>query len=116
MILKLDLQRFAGSPAAITIVFDNHITKVTAELVDGTHEWTTSGTRDVGTAGDGNDYTFNVTLKDGYIIDNVTADSTDVAVGTIKSISDTSFIVTAGSGGIGQTFTITSKKSSGGGY
>lgn len=110
------LQFFAVPAIAnITINFDSNITKVVGlgfgTTNDTNLEWTTSGTSQRGSAYDGTTYTFNVTLASGYIIDQVTLSEPDeTALGELVSTSDTSFKMLAGSGGLGQTITISSKQ------
>lgn len=108
--------KFIGARASITMKFDSNIVKVVGVGIgsgDSDIEWTTSGSTQVGTADDGTTYIFNVTLADGFIIDKVTLSDTSAPngeFGKLTSTSDTSFRITAGSGGISQTVTITSKQ------
>ena len=102
------------APSSLTINFDNNITQVSAELANGTKTWTTSGQSVTTTANDDTDYTFNVTLNDGYILDSAILADTASKSGIVKSYTNTSFIITAESGGIGGTLTLTSKKTSSG--
>lgn len=105
----------AASPIFITINFDNNITKVTClSEINYTAQWTTSGQRtEVPVRGD-KDYTFNVTLKDNFILDNVTLVN-DANNNVLKSKTDNSFIITIDSGAQGSsTITLTSKKASSG--
>lgn len=99
----------------VTINFDSNITKVTC-LSEGnyTAQWTTSGQQtEVPVYGD-KDYTFNVTLKDNFILDNVTLVN-DANNNVLKSKTDNSFIITIDSGAQGSsTITLTSKKASSG--
>lgn len=113
------LQFFAvPAIASVTMNFDSNVTKVIGLAFGSTSdtnlEWTTSGTTQRSSAYDGTTYTFNVTLASGYIIDKVTLSDPDTAAGKLVSTSDTSFKILAGSGGVGQTITITSKQSGGG--
>lgn len=102
----------AALPIAITINFDSNITKVTC-LSEGNYtvQWNTSGEQaEVAVHGD-KDYTFNVTLKDNFILDDVTLVN-DANNNVLKSKTDNSFIITIDSGD--STITLTSKKSSSG--
>lgn len=105
----------AALPILVTINFDSNITKVTC-LSEGNYiaQWTTSGQRtEVPVRGD-KDYTFNVTLKDNFILDNVTLVN-DANNNVLKSKTDNSFIITIDSGAQGSsTITLTSKKTSSG--
>nr|DAJ89570.1 MAG TPA: hypothetical protein [Caudoviricetes sp.] len=105
----------AALPILVTINFDSNITKVTC-LSEGnfTAQWNTSGQRtEVSVRGD-KDYTFNVTLKDNFILDNVTLVN-DANNNVLKSKTDNSFIITIDSGAQGSsTITLTSKKASSG--
>ena len=105
-VAKLDDSELKFVPAIcfITINWDSNITKVVGlgnEFSNGV-ELQTAGQ-------DGTDYTFEVTLNSGYVLDTVTLSSSDTAQGVLKSQADTSFVITAGSGGIAQTITLTSK-------
>lgn len=103
MLLKLDLQRFAGNITYCTINFDSHITKVTLPNSDSI---TTSGDSKGGsfTTFTG---TYTVELEEGYVIDNVT-----VTNGTLDSKTDNTFTITANDTGEVWDITITSKQSS----
>ena len=105
----------AASPIFITINFDSNITKVTC-LSEGNYtvQWNTSGQKiEVAVLSD-KDYTFNVTLKDNFILDNVTLIN-DANNNVLKSKTDNSFIITIDSGAQGSsTITLTSKKASSG--
>ena len=110
---KLNIQNFAPAMVQVTINFDSNITKVALILDEETvtYEWTTSGQEsDYLAFIDGTDYTFKVTLNDGYVLDTVTLLGNELQ-GTLKSKTDNSFIITAGSGAIGN-ITLTSKQSS----
>lgn len=107
--------KFIGAPATITMKFDSNVVKVVGVGIGSGNsdiEWTTSGSTQRGVADDGTTYIFNVTLADGFIIDKVTLSDTDPQAGTgeLVSTSDTSFKMLAGSGGLSQTITITSKQ------
>ncbi len=102
------------APSALIINFDNNITQVSAVFNNETKTWAASGQSTTTTANDGTDYTFNVTLNDSYVLDSVTLADTASKSGIVKSYTDTSFIITAESGGIGGTLTLTSKKASSG--
>lgn len=108
--------KFIGTPASITMKFDSNIVKVVGVGIgsgDTNLEWTTSDTTQRGQVDDGTIYTFNVTLAAGFIIDKVTLSDTSSPngeFGELMSTSDTSFKILAGSGGISQTVTITSKQ------
>lgn len=104
--IKLDIQRFAQAQVALTMVFDEHIQKVTCDNTSDntTYEWTTSG--QVSPIAKIN-YTFtaNVVLDEGYEIDTVVASPTST---TISDITANSF---NGDGfASNTTITITSKK------
>ena len=99
----------------VTINFDSNITKVTC-LSEGndTVQWTTSGQGTYVPIVGGKDYTFNVTLKDNFILDNVTLVN-DTNNNVLKSKTDNSFIITIDSDTLGSsTLTLTSKKASSG--
>lgn len=99
-----DELKFVPAICFITINWDSNITKVVSlgnEFSNGVELKTA--------AQDGSDYTFEVTLNSGYVLDTVTLSSSDTAQGVLKSQTDTSFVITAGSGGITQTITLTSK-------
>lgn len=96
--------KFEPSRCFITINWDSNITKVV-----GLGNEFSNGVKLLTTAQDGSDYTFEVTLNSGYVLDTVTLSSSDTAQGVLKSQTDTSFVITAGSGGISQTITLTSK-------
>ena len=100
------------APAQITINWDNNITSVVCKnMFNGTTgDMTfTNGEEKIASSYDGTDYTFEVTLNSGYVLDTVTLSSSDTTRGVLKSQTDTSFVITAGSGGISQTITLTSK-------
>ena len=100
------------APAQITINWDNNITSVVGKnMFNGTtgDVTFTNGEEVIASSYDGTDYTFEVTLNSGYVLDTVTLSSSDTAQGVLKSQTDTSFVITAGSGGISQTITLTSK-------
>lgn len=117
MLLKLNLQRFAPQLGDVTINFDTHIKKVVATSSNWTtsYTWTTSGETLPGDMSLGAAYgqlvTFDVTLDDGYVIDTVTLGETSSGA-TIKSKTDTQFVIENGSGIFGSPITITSKQSS----
>lgn len=104
--------KFVPSPAFLTINFDSNITKVVGKnLNNGTSgdiEWTVSGEQQ-GAANDGTTYTFEISFVSGYIADNIQFVPNDSYSGTLATQTDTSFSITAGSGGIGGTVTLTSK-------
>lgn len=102
------------APAQITINWDNNITSVVGKnMFNGTtgDVTFTNGEEVIASSYDGTDYTFEVTLNSGYVLDTVTLSSSDTKCGVLKSQTDTSFVITAGSSGISQTITITSKSS-----
>lgn len=105
--------KFMPSPAFLTINFDSNITKVVGKnLGNGTSgdiEWTVSGEQQ-GAANDGTTYTFEISFVSGYIADNIQFVPNDSYSGTLTTQTDTSFSITAGSGGIGGTVTLTSKQ------
>ena len=96
--------KFVPAVCFITINWDSNITKVV-----GLGNEFSNGVELQSAAQDGSDYTFEVTLNSGYVLDTVTLSSSDTAQGVLKSQTDTSFVITAGSGGIFQTITLTSK-------
>lgn len=104
-------KNIARAPAlySLAINFDSNITKVTGIFaVSQEVTWTTSGQDiQIGTV-DGTDYTFNVTLNNGYILDTIVTGEQ----GVLKSKTDNSFVITAGNGI--DTLTLTSKKASSG--
>lgn len=100
------------APAQITINWDNNITSVVGKnMYNGTtgDVTFTNGNEVIASSYDGTDYTFEVTLDSGYVLDTVTLSSSDTTCGVLKSQTDTSFVITAGSSGISQTITLTSK-------
>lgn len=106
---KINIQNFAPAMAKVTINFDSNITKVVLTIDEQIYEWTTSGQKsDYLALFDGTDYTFEVTLNDGYVLDTVTLLGNEQQ-GTLKSKTDNSFIITAGSGAIGN-IALTSKQ------
>lgn len=106
---KLNIQNFAPAMVKVTINFDSNINKVVLIIDEQIYEWTTSGQEsDYLALFDGTDYTFEVTLNDGYVLDTVTLLGNEQQ-GTLKSKTDNSFIITAGSGAIGN-ITLTSKQ------
>lgn len=99
--------KFVGAPALLTMVFDNHITKVTGLG----KEWTTSGTEisaALPNSYDGVAFTFSAILQDGYVLDTVSA---NLDYGIFGHKTDNSFTLIADSGGLFGTITITSKQS-----
>ena len=105
--------KFAPSLTTYAMVFDSHVTKVSAtDNYSQTFEWTTSGQiTDSMYAFNGVAQVFNVTLQDGYIINTVTSDETGSSISIAPD--GTSFITkllgeNADSGTV--TVTITSKK------
>ena len=100
----ISLQLHAPAKASITINWDSNIIKVV-----GLDTEFSNGVMSQSSAYDGNDYTFEVTLNSGYVLDTVTLSYSDAAQGVLKSKTDNAFIITAGSGGINQTITLTSK-------
>lgn len=105
---KAEKLMFVPAPAEITMVFDSHITAVNSRS-PMTVSWTTSGETKTTVSNDGTTYTFDVTLSSGYIIDTVTLSESDEQLGKLTEKTDTTFSILAGSGGIFQTITITSK-------
>ena len=103
--------KFIGAPAIVTINWDSNITKVIGKGLGrgGTDITFVNGQSGGHSADDGIDYTFEVTLNSGYVLDTVTLSDSSGTSGTLKSQTDTSFVITAGSGGIYQTITLTSK-------
>lgn len=105
--------KFAGAITFLTVNWDSNITKVVYRNSSGGEMTFTNG-QSTQTTGfiDGNDYTFEVTLNSGYVLDTVTVESSpaDGAGTSLKSHTDTSFVITAGLGGIAGTVTLTSKQ------
>lgn len=104
---------FAPAGTNYTMVFDSHITKVSAtDSYDQTFEWTTSGqTTDGSYAFNGTAQVFTVTLQDGYVIDTVTSDETgsSISIAADGMSFTTSLLGDSTSGGT-VTVTITSKQ------
>lgn len=96
----------AGAPGRITINFDSNIIQVS----QGSDIWSASGETISFTANE-QSYEFNVTLNDGYIIDNVVLSNPNTASGSLQSIENTKFTLLVGDQGMEQTVTITSKPS-----
>lgn len=114
-----DISLYVGAPASCIVNFDSNIIKIVAlHLRYGKSdsenlEFTTSGMSLLGMAYDDTTYTFEVTLSDGFVIDTITvSDPDNEMAGKLVSVSDTSFDILAGSGGISQTITVTSKAAS----
>lgn len=104
---KAEDLKFLPSPGDLIISFDSHITEVSMTDAGGLHKWTTSG-QSIGTmAQDGTLYTFNVTLADGYILDQATGLGGEG--GSISTVEETSFTANASNGGISGAITLTSK-------
>ena len=101
--------KFPPAPSDITMVFDTHIIAINSRSPMTTN-WTTSGQNQITGAVDGTTYTFDVVLKDGYVIDTVTLSNNDEAYGKLNGTTENTFSILAGAGGISQTVTITSKK------
>ena len=97
-----------GPPGEVTINFDNHITEVSMRDEGGLHTWTASGQTFQTNCEDGSKYTFNVTLADGYILDQATGLGGDFGV-ISTVVRETSFTVTGGLAGVSGTITLTSK-------
>lgn len=108
----INLQLYApASPAQITINWDSNITAVIGRKVSSAKTDITFKKGEAVNTGadDGVDYTFEVTLNSGYVLDTVTLSNSSSSLGVIRSQTDTSFIITGGNGGIGGTITLTSK-------
>lgn len=103
--------KFAPSIATLTINFDSYISKVVATEQD--LEWTSSGQTNnvsVSTTGGANNWTFTVTLADGYVIDTVTPNDNGETTARISNITTTTFISDMSVGGdTSMELTITSK-------
>lgn len=98
--------------AQMTVNWDTNITAVVRKnLRNGTtgDVTFTNGVEVIASSHDGTDYTFEVTLNSGYVLDTVTLSNSETLYGVLKSQTDTSFVITAGSSGIAQTITLTSK-------
>ncbi len=115
---KLDLQTFAAEIAILCIVFDKNIKSVSVSYNAGfgntnSHTWSSSG-ESFQTKCDDLKLTFDVVLKEGYVLDTVTISdiSNDESV---EIISNNQFIWNKndGSGGLTGTITLTSKQTSG---
>lgn len=111
---KTEELKFRGS-ASITINFDEHITKVTCDIIDiqteECPEWTTSGANNMLEFGGAPDGIFTVTLADGYVIASVTGTKTsweETSSVSFSDITDNSFIFTV-EDSTNYTITITSK-------
>ena len=111
---KTEELKFRGS-ASITINFDEHITKVTCDIIDiqteEYPEWTTSGANNMLEFGGAPDGVFTVTLADGYVIASVTGTKTsweETSSVSFSDITDNSFIFTV-EDSTNYTITITSK-------
>lgn len=100
--------KFAPAKASVTMIFDSHISAVNSRS-PMTVNWTSSGETQLTAANDGTTYTFDVVLSDGYVIDTVALSSSDEMSGKLTEKTDTTFSILAGSGGISQTITLTSK-------
>lgn len=103
---------FVPAPSEnVTIVFDNHITKVVCESIEDTTynktygggEWTTSGQTVNGIYDQ--DLTYTVTLQSGYVIDTVTSTEYDGLTVSSDGLSFSGYATT----GNDCTITITSK-------
>lgn len=109
----INLQLYAPpNPSQLTINWDSNITAVIGKnLFNGTTGDVTFTNGEAANTGanDGIDYTFEVTLNSGYVLDTVTLNNSSSSLGVVKSQTDTSFIITGGNGGIGGTITLTSK-------
>ena len=109
----INLQLYAPpNPSQLTINWDSNITAVIGKnLFNGTTSDVTFTNGEVANTGanDGVDYTFEVTLNNGYVLDTVTLNNSSSSLGVVKSQTDTSFVITGGNGGIGGTITLTSK-------
>ena len=93
----------APGKGSLTIIFDDHITKV----VSSDFEFTTSG-QFVDTSGNGGgSYRFDVSLENGYVIDEVTSDNSENPIGLISS--SYFYISDSPSGPLFCTITITSR-------
>ena len=114
MLIKLNLQRFAPQLGNLQINFDSHIKKVvaTSSMWTKSYTWTTSGEVIPGDNTMGASYsqivTFDVTLDDGYVIDNVTLDTSYES--KLETKNDKQFTIKCGSDILGGPITITSKK------
>lgn len=109
-LLKLNIQRFAPQLGNLRINFDSHIKKVVATSSDWTtsYTWTTSGEVIFLGASYLQIVTFDVTLDDGYVIDNVTLDTSYET--TLETKNDKQFTIKCGSDILGSPITITSKQ------
>ena len=103
--------KFAPTLSTLTINFDSHITKVV--VTEQGLEWTTSGQANdvsVSTSGGANNWTFTVTLADGYVIDTVTPNDNGESTAIISNITTSTFVSDmAGGGDATMELTITSK-------
>lgn len=103
--------KFAAALLTPTIEWDSNIAEVVYRDADGDEISFINGMSPTETVycRDGEDYTFEVILNNGYVLDTVTLSSDDTGDGVLKSHTDTSFVITAGFNGISQMITLTSK-------
>lgn len=97
-----------GPPGEVTINFDSHITEVSMRDENELHTWTASGQTFMTICQDGSKYTFNVTLAEGYILDQATGLGGNYGV-ISTDVRETSFTVIGGLQGVSGTITLTSK-------
>ena len=101
-----------GARNDLTIVFPEQIVSVDTSAISSTSSVTTSGQDITTTANDGQSYSISCTLVEGYKIANASLD--DEMSGShanITDFTDNTIQITAGSGGIGGTLTITTAQS-----
>lgn len=96
---------FDSEGYSTVINWDSGVNSVSVVDDSGTKTWTSSGQSVETTGMGGTTYTFNVILKNGYIIDNVTAINADQY--SILQHTDNKITVQTSSSGLGSGFTIT---------
>ena len=103
----INLQLCSKTISDIKMTWDSNITKVVGKGLrsSGDVTFTTSGEYGTVEVDDNTDYTFEVTLNSGYVLDTVTLKSDYVV---LKSQTDTSFVITTSVSG-DATITLTSK-------
>lgn len=104
---KTNELKFIPAMSELTMVFDSHISSITARSPISV-QWTASGQTKMAGAIDGDTYTFDVALESGYIIDSVNLGD-QAGNEVLAGKTENTFSITAGYGGIGGTITITSK-------
>ena len=109
---KAEELKFAPTVSLLKVNWDSNITKVVYRNSSGGETTFTNGElKEMTDFIQGHDYTFEVTLNSGYVLDTVTLGSSNPDFGVLKSQTDASFVITAGLDGINHAVTLTSKKS-----